>query len=134
MVKQLSKNGQKWSKNGQKWSKNGQKMVKKVWIFDHVVYDYPQRQLQYLKINVDQVFTYLSKYQDFRLLPKNTFETIENMKTTFMDKTVLKPAEVTEVMTLGMDLLANTKKMCQSMFVDFDLKHIHMGLSIRWHS
>ena len=42
----------------------------------------------------------------------------------------MRPQEVEEVLKLGTDLLSNAKAMCQSMFVEFDLTQIWMGLTI----
>ena len=88
------------------------------------------RQLQYLKINVDQVFTYLSKYQTNFGMDVKAFDTIEGLKTKFQSKKVINPHELPEVLNLGLELLNGAKSMCQSMFVDFDLNNIWMGLTV----
>jgi phosphatidylinositol glycan class O len=90
------------------------------------------RQLQYLKINVDQVFTYLSKYRTSheKALPQTTFERIENMTMAFRGKKAMRPSEVEDVLQLGVDLLSNAKAMCQATFIEFDLTHIWRGLTM----
>ena len=88
------------------------------------------RQLQYLKINIDQVFTYLSKYQTNFGMDVKAFDAIEGMKTKFQSKKVINPHELPEVLNLGLELLNGAKSMCQSMFVDFDLNNIWMGLTV----
>ena len=47
-----------------------------------------------------------------------------------MQKNVLKPNDVPQDMSSGMELLESVKVMCQSMFVDFDLPRIYMGCYI----
>lgn len=89
------------------------------------------RQLQFLKINVEQVFTYLSKYRLLHSdsLPRAVMDSIEGQKSSFMNKTAIKPNEVTELLKMGVDLLSSAKKICEATFVEFDLWHIWMGLT-----
>ena len=69
------------------------------------------RQLQYLKINVEQVFTYLTKYDSSSKLPQDTMNVMQEKKKYFMNQTVINPNQVTDVLDSGMSLLSNAKGM-----------------------
>ena len=101
-------------------------------VIQDVFIPFGPRQLQYLKINIDQVFNYLSKYQNAvgstGKLPN--FDGIEEKRRNFMNKTVLKPSEVPSDFSIGIELLDSVKLMVQSMFIDFDLRHIYDALYI----
>ena len=80
---------------------------------------------------MEQVFTYLSKYQT-NFGDIKAFDTIEGLKTQFQSKSVINPNEMPEVLNLGLELLNTVKTTCQSMFIDFDLNNIWMGLTVSY--
>ena len=90
------------------------------------------KQLQYLKINIDQVFNYLSKYQSAVGSQLPNFEGIEQKRQNFMKNksTAYEPTEVPIDFSIGIEILDSVKTMVQSMFVDFDLRHIYDALYI----
>ena len=62
---------------------------------------YVLKLIQYLKINIEQVFNYLSKYQSAVGKQLPNFEGIEQSRKNFMNKTVLKPTEITSDFSIG---------------------------------
>ena len=70
-------------------------------VIQDIFLPYGPRQLQYLKINIEQVFNYLSKYQSAVGKQLPNFEGIEQSRKNFMNKTVLKPTEITSDFSIG---------------------------------
>merc|ERR1719468_542624 len=87
------------------------------------------KQLQYLKVNVEQVFNYLNKYQSSQG-PMPEFQDMDQKKKDFLEKKIRQPGELSMDMNLGLELLEAVKDVCQSKFVNFDLPRIYMGCYI----
>ena len=87
------------------------------------------KQLQYLKVNVEQVFNYLNKYQTSQG-PMPEFQDMDQKKKDFLEKKIRQPGELSMDMNLGLELLEAVKDVCQSKFVNFDLPRIYMGCYI----
>ena len=101
-------------------------------VIQDIFLPYGPRQLQYLKINIEQVFNYLSKYQSAVGGQLPNFEGIEQRRQNFMKNksTAYEPTEVPIDFSIGIEILDSVKTMVQSMFVDFDLRHIYDALYI----
>lgn len=86
------------------------------------------KQVQYLRVNVEQVFHYLETYNSYsytsggKQLPKSIFSSIEKMIQEFRDKrsTALNGSDVRTMLELGNRLLSMAKAMCQSTFIEFN--------------
>ena len=96
------------------------------------------KQVQYLRVNVEQVFHYLETYNSYSYisggnqLPKSIFSSIENMIKEFREKrnTALNGSDVKTMLDLGNQLLSKAKAMCQSTFIEFDLYLMWCGLCL----
>jgi len=117
------------------------------------------KQIQYLRVNVDQVYKYLETYTTNAVgdarggssggngggspLPKSTLASIRSMTEQFRgggggqtnrsrsnSAAVIKSADVQTMLAMGGDLLSKAKAMCQSAFIEFNLNLIASGLTV----
>ena len=96
------------------------------------------KQVQYLRVNVEQVFHYLEAYNLYstssggKQLPKSVFNSIEKMIKEFREKrnTALNGSDVKTMLQLGNKLLSKAKSMCQSTFIEFDSNLMISGLTL----
>ena len=96
------------------------------------------KQVQYLRVNVEQVFHYLETYNSYshssggKPLPKSIFNNIEQMIKEFRDKrsTALNGSDVKVMLDLGNQLLSKAKIMCQSTFIEFKQDLMSYGATL----
>ena len=96
------------------------------------------KQVQYLRVNVEQVFRYLETYNSYshnsggKPLPKSIFNNIEKMIQEFREKrsTALNGSDVKIMLDLGNQLLSKAKQMCQSTFIEFKQDLMSYGATL----
>ena len=107
-------------------------------VIHDVVVSAAVKQVQYIKVNVEQVYKYLEAYTAHSAtaggspLPKTKFADIREMTQQFRSKksTVMKSSDVETMLMMGSDLLKSAKSMCQSAFIEFNLNLIAFGLTV----
>jgi phosphatidylinositol glycan class O len=89
--------------------------------------------LSFLKVNVDQVMTYLDRYRlQGGVLPTNLYERLRKKFEAFRSDAAgpLSPEGLSRVVREGLQLLSECKAMCQSVWVEFDLNLMGAGITL----
>ena len=91
-------------------------------------------QVAALKINVDQVFSYLNAYDQTSRgkLPQSSLEDIRGHYEKFqtLTKNSMGPDDLEKSVQDGLNFLDDVKNMCRSVWVEFDLNSIVSGIAI----